>query len=142
MKDYCGLCGTTVLHYSVGEPIDWAKYDGDGRYGITGNSVELNQLPEKLQLRIKQKRAGIEEDAPICPKCYSRTLDEIWVAEKAFCKACSTTLEDIGYSSVLNSTGHHVVDTCLMGCPKCRLVYFIPPRQVNQVNVTLRRRRY
>lgn len=131
MKEYCGLCGTSVSHYSVGEPIDWAEYDRDGRYGITGKSVELNRLPEKVQLRIKQRRVGIEEDAPICPKCYSRTLDEIWVAEKAFCKACDTTLEDIGYSSA-QPGGHTVMETRLMGCPKCRLVYFIPSRQVTK----------
>jgi hypothetical protein len=133
MKENCGLCGTSVFHYSVGEPIDWAKYDSDGRYGVTGTSVELNRLAEKVQSRIKQKRAGIEENTPICPRCYSETLDEIWVTERAFCKACNTTLEHIGYSSMLNSTGHHVTDTRLMGCPKCSVVYFIPWRQVLRV---------
>jgi len=131
MKENCGLCGRLVSHYSAGEPIDWAKYDYYGRNGITERGVELNRLPEKVQLRIKQRRVGIEEDAPICPECYSRTLDEIWVAERAFCKACNTTLENIGYSST-QPQGYTVMTTRLMGCPKCRLVYFIPPRQVTE----------
>ena len=130
MKDYCGLCGRGFMS-PFGETIDWAEYDRYGREGISGDSVEFNRLPEKVQLRIKQKKAGIEEDTPICNKCYSRTLDEIWVAERAVCKKCNTTLEDIGWS-LEQPNGHSIMSTRLMGCPECRIVYFIPSRPITQ----------
>jgi hypothetical protein len=124
----CGLCGSATLQcYSIGEPIDWAEYDRYGREGISGKAVEFNRLPEKVQLKIKEKKVLIDKDAPICPECYSRTLSDVFVTEKAVCKECNLALEDIGWS-LEQPTGHSIMSTRLMGCPKCRLVYFIPSR--------------
>jgi uncharacterized protein with PIN domain len=131
MIDGCGLCGRGVFRPSNEETTDWAKYDRYGREGITGESVEFNRLPEKVQLWLKQKKASIKEDALICPECYSRTLDDIWVAERAVCKTCNTTLEDIGWS-LEQPQGHSIMSTRLMGCPECRIVYFIPSRPITQ----------
>ena len=127
----CGLCGTYTYCFRSDEPINWTEYDGNGRNHVSGKSVYLNQFPETVQSKIKQKRVGIEENVPICSGCYSKTLDEIWVAETSLCKACNMKLEDIGYSCV-SQEGHTFTDTRLMSCPKCRLVYFVPSRQLTK----------
>jgi hypothetical protein len=131
----CGLCGEHVSCHSIGEQIDWIEYDRYGRNQITGSAVRLNILPPNIQSAIKKKRANIAEDSPICPRCYSKTLDEVWVTERAICKDCNSTLENIGWS-LEQPQGHSIMSVRLMGCPKCRLVYFIPSRSLTESPTT------
>jgi len=123
---YCGLCNSWVYPPPDSEEPIKAYYDRCEKEGFEGQSVKLNQLPEKVQLRIKQKQANMEGDTPICSKCLSKTLNEIWLSE-AICKECNIELVDIGWS-LEQPRGHSVMSTRLMGCPKCRLVYYIPWR--------------
>jgi hypothetical protein len=129
----CGLCGCETIgcyqsERSGGKPIDWEEYERYGRKHVTGRSVELYNLPEKVQSFIRQEKPDIREADPICNRCYADTLDKMWIAEQAVCKACNRALEYIGWSYDRDEGGHNIGYMRLMGCPECRLVYFIRPR--------------